>query len=100
VTHQDALAALGSVLERFEVDCDPDGNSLHSTCDHEEQQAGMFLAALAIEGYGLYRDKDVAALREALLHLSARRHEHSDGCDGCLNVQAMTRTALEETDHA
>ena len=33
-------------------------------------------------------------LREALLHLAQRRHDHSDGCDGCLNVQRQVRAAL------
>jgi hypothetical protein len=39
----------------------------------------------------------VAPLREALLHLAQRRHDHSNGCDGCLNVQKQVRAALAKT---
>jgi len=48
-------------------------------------------AALIVEAVNNYDE-----LRAALLHVTMRRHEHSDGCDGCLTVQRMVRAALRE----
>ena len=36
----------------------------------------------------------------ALLHIAMRRHEHSDGCDGCLNVQRQIQLALAAAEPA
>jgi len=40
---------------------------------------------------------EMERLRAALLHLAMRRHDHSDGCDGCLGVQRETRAALGDS---
>ena len=35
------------MLEHEEVDCDPEGNKFHTTCDHDEQALHFVAAILA-----------------------------------------------------